>query len=76
MVSFILGYPYLKKCQELLFFFFFLCVFSRATPVAYGGSQAWDLIGATATSLRHNHSNARSLTRDQTCKLMVPSQIR
>ena len=27
------------------------CVFSRATPEAYGGSQARDLIGAVATNL-------------------------
>ena len=32
----------------------------RATPVAYGGSQAKGLIGATAAGLRHSHSNARS----------------
>ena len=50
-----------------LFFFFFLsfCLFafSRATPVAYGGSQARGLIGAVATSLRQSHSNARSKPR-------------
>ena len=32
----------------------------RATPVAYGGSQARGLIGATATGLPHSHSNAGS----------------
>ena len=35
---------------------FFL--FSGATAVAYGGSQARGLIRATAASLRHSHSNA------------------
>ena len=30
----------------------------RATPTAYGGSQARDRIGATAASLYHSHSNA------------------
>ena len=39
------------------FFNFFFFLF-RATPVAYGGSQARDLIGAPAAGLRH--SNARS----------------
>ena len=32
----------------------------RATPAAYGGSQARGRIGAVASSLRHSHSNARS----------------
>ena len=32
----------------------------RATPVAYGGSQAMGPIGATAASLHHTHSNTRS----------------
>ena len=34
--------------------------FFRATPVAYGGSQAWGPIGATAAGLCHSHSNAGS----------------
>ena len=46
------------------FFFFLLllllfCLF-RATPVAYGSSQARGRIGAAATSLHHSHSNAGS----------------
>ena len=41
-------------------FFFGLFVFSRATPVTYGGSQARDLIGAAAASLHHSHSNVGS----------------
>ena len=40
--------------------FFGLFAFSRAAPVAYGGSQARDLIGATADGLRHSHSNTGS----------------
>ena len=45
----------------LVFFFFFcLFAFSRATPAAYGGSQARGLIGAVAAGLCHSHSNARS----------------
>ena len=41
---------------------FFLSVFCllRATPEAYGGYQARDLIGATAAGLCQRHSNARS----------------
>ena len=43
-----------------LFFFFFFFVFSRAAPVAYGGSQARGLIRAVAAGLHHSHSNAES----------------
>ena len=38
---------------------FFLCLF-RAALVAYGGSQARGLIGATAASLHHSHSHLGS----------------
>ena len=41
----------------LLIFFFFLF---RATPAAYGGSQARGGIRAVATSLHHRHSNSGS----------------
>jgi len=34
--------------------------FSRATPAAYGGSQARGLIGAVATGLCQSHSNEGS----------------
>ena len=46
------------------FFFFFLvfCLFGAA-PMAYGGSQARGLTGATASSLCQSHSNARSEPR-------------
>ena len=67
-----MGIPWMKlilkqQCsQELeknIFFFFFFFVFFRLPPVAYVGSQARGLIGATAASLRHSHSNARSEPR-------------
>ena len=45
------------------FFIFFFLSFFRATPVAYGGSQASGLIRVVATSLQHSHSNARSELR-------------
>ena len=41
---------------RVLFFF----GFSRATSEPYGGSQARGLIGAVATGLRQNDSNAGS----------------
>ena len=44
------------------FFFGLLCLF-RATPTAYGGSQARGLIGAVAASLRQSQSNAGSEPR-------------
>ena len=40
--------------------FFCLFVFSRATPVAYRGSQARGLIGAVATGLCQSHNNTGS----------------
>ena len=51
--------------QESLFIYLFiylfsLFAFSRATPVAYGGSQARGIIGAVAASLCQSHSNAGS----------------
>ena len=42
-----------------MFSFFVFCLF-RATPVAYGGSQARGQGGAVAASLHYSHSNARS----------------
>ena len=38
-------------------FIFFLC---RATPEAYGGSQARGQMGATAAGLHHSHSHTGS----------------
>ena len=50
------------KDQEKSFFFFFfgLFAFSRATSVAYGGSQARGLIRDVATGPCQSHSNTRS----------------
>ena len=45
-------------CLFCFFWFFFLRF--RATPVAYGGSQARGQIRDTAASLHHSHSNAGS----------------
>ena len=42
--------------------FSFVCVF-RATPSAYGSSQARGWIRAVAAGLHHSHSNARSQQR-------------
>ena len=39
----------------MIFFFFF-----RATPMAYGSSQAQGQIGATAAGLGHSYSNMGS----------------
>ena len=44
----------------LFCFVFVFLPFSRAVPMAYGGSQAWGLIRAVATILRQSHSNAGS----------------
>ena len=46
--------------RPFLFFFFFFFAFSRAAPVAYGGSQARGLIRAVAAGLYHSHSNSGS----------------
>ena len=43
-----------------LLFFFPFCLFSRAAPAAYEGSQARGLIRAVATCLCHRHSNEGS----------------
>ena len=44
----------------LFSFSFCLFAFSRAPPVAHGGSQARGPLGAVAAGLRQSHSNARS----------------
>ena len=44
---------YLQILTKSLFLF-------RATPMAYGGSQARGQIRGTAAGLHHSHSNARS----------------
>ena len=50
------------KSNTIHLFIYCLFVFSRAAPIAYGGSQAKGLIRAVATSIHHSHSNAGSLT--------------
>ena len=58
---------FMEVISFFLFFFFFVFffAFSRATLVAYGGSQARGPIGAAATGLRQSHSNAGSESRLQ-----------
>ena len=56
--------------QVSLICVFFFWLF-RVTLVAYGGAQARGLIRSTATSLRHNHSNAGS----EPCLLPTPQQL-
>ena len=51
-------YPQMKLILSSINLLLF-CLF-RATPVAYGGSQARGQIRATASSLYHSHSNAGS----------------
>ena len=47
--------------------------FFRATPAAYGSSQARDPTSAAASSLHHSHSNARSELHPQpTPQLAAP----
>ena len=85
---------YVLFLPAFFFFSFFFCLFAfpRATPMAYGGSQARGLIGTVAAGLCHScrnggcdlhHSswqrqilNPLSRARDRTRHLMVPGQIR
>ena len=46
----------LNSCASFSFFVFLF----RATPMAYGGSQARGPVRATAAGLHHSHSNTRS----------------
>ena len=53
------------------FFFFFFFLF-RASPLAFGSSQARGQIGTAATGLCHNHSTSRSeLQLQPTLQLMA-----
>ena len=47
-------------CSFYIYIYIWFFCLLRATPVAYGGSQARSLIGTAAASLRHSHSNPRS----------------
>ena len=58
------GKTYSNPLVLFIYLFFVFCLF-RATPTAYGGSQARAPIGATAAGLHHSHSNARSEPRLQ-----------
>ena len=49
----------------IFFYFIFFFGLFRATPMAYGGSQARGQIGPVATSLRRSNSNAGSEPRLQ-----------
>ena len=54
------NYYYLKFFNSIFFFFL---LFLWAAPMAYGGSQARDQIGAVAAGLRQSHSNTGSEPR-------------
>ena len=58
---FLYFWKYLTIRFFCLFVFVFVLLF-RATPAAYGGSQARGQNGVTAASLYHSHSNTRSPT--------------
>ena len=60
VLSHILVDEYLTSFFVCFFVLFCLFAFSSAAPMAYGGSQARDLIETVATGLRHSHSNAGS----------------
>ena len=62
MVSNIL---FVDEQNEIAPFFFWSFCLSRASPMAYGGSQARGPIGAIAAGLHQSHSNARSELRLQ-----------
>ena len=52
------------------FFFFFLPF--RATPVAYGSSQARGEIGAAVVGLHHSHSHSHSHTEYELHRQTIP----
>ena len=49
-----------NTCFNLAYYYYNYFVFFRASPTAYGGSQAKGQIGAETTCLHHSHSKARS----------------
>ena len=55
--------PLISVSLLFVFFFFFFFLLFTAAPVAYGGSQPSDRVGAVAAGLHHRHNNARSLTQ-------------
>ena len=52
--------PVVQELLITIFFYFCLFAFSRATPVAYGGSQARGLLRVVAAGLHQSHSNSGS----------------
>ena len=46
--------------EKNYYYYYYYYLLFKATPGAYGGSQARGLMGATATVLHHSHINARS----------------
>ena len=55
----------LQSLKFLFVFFIFIFCYFRATPTAYGGSQARGQIGAVADSLDHSHAmQDRCLVQD------------
>ena len=52
-----------KVSSSVFWMFLFVCLLFRATPVAYGGSQAQSLNRATAAGLHHSLSNSGSKPR-------------
>ena len=61
----------LRYLHFVMVLFFCLFVLFMATPMAYGGSQARDLIGAIAAGLRQTHSNAGS----ELCRRPIPQPM-
>ena len=55
----ILGVTHVQH-KVRIFLYGYILSFFRATPTAYGSSQARGGIGTIAASLRHSHSNASS----------------
>ena len=55
--------------------FLFVCLFFRAAPAVYGGSQARDQIWARAACLHHSHSNTRSKPGLQPTPQLTQCQI-
>ena len=64
-----------KEEFQQCFYFLFVCLFLlfRATPTAYGDSQARGPIGVTAAGLHHSHSNAGSKPRLQPIPQLMPT---
>ena len=61
-MGFVSAEPRWELLDSLILFLFVLSffVFSRATPMAYGGSQAKGRIGAAVASLHQSHSKSGS----------------